>query len=50
MREKQKKEIERQRRLEVAGKKETTRDNDRDISEKIALGQAQPTSKESLYD
>lgn len=43
-------EIERQRRLEVAGKKDTDQNKDRDISEKIALGQAQPSSKESMYD
>lgn len=38
----QKREIVRERRLEVAGKKKskTTRDEERDISEKIALGQA----------
>jgi len=37
-----KREIERDRRMEVAGKKKskTTRDEERDISEKIALGQA----------
>lgn len=45
-----KREIERQRRLENAGKIETERDDGRDISEKIALGQAQPSSKESVYD
>lgn len=46
------KEIERQRRLEVAGKhdKINPRDGERDISEKIALGQAQPTSKELMFD
>lgn len=46
-----KKEIERDRRIEVAGNKKAklTRDLDRDISEKIALGQAQP-SKESMID
>jgi len=46
-----KKEIERDRRIEVAGTKKAklTRDVDRDISEKIALGQAQP-SKESMVD
>jgi len=46
-----KKEIERDRRIEVAGTKKAklTRDVDRDISEKIALGQAQP-SKESMID
>lgn len=46
-----KKEIERDRRIEVAGTKKAklTRDVDRDISEKIALGQAQP-SKETMVD
>lgn len=44
--------IVRQRRLEVAGKqdKANPRDGERDISEKIALGQAQPTSKEMMFD
>jgi SNW domain-containing protein 1 len=38
--------------MEVAGKKKskTTRDEERDISEKIALGQAQPTSREAMFD
>lgn len=47
-----KREIERDRRMEVAGKKKskTTRDEERDISEKIALGQAQPTSREAMFD
>jgi SNW domain-containing protein 1 len=48
-----KREQERDRRLEVARSKKskTARDAERDISEKIALGQAQPTvAKESLYD
>ena len=47
-----KREIERDRRLEVAGKKKTktARDEERDISEKIALGQAQPTSREAMFD
>jgi len=31
-------------------KTKTERDNDRDVSEKIALGQAQPTSKEAMFD
>jgi SNW domain-containing protein 1 len=47
------KENERNRRREVAGKNRTKeeRDNDRDISEKIALGQAQPTTtRDALYD
>lgn len=48
----QKREIERDRRMEVAGKKKTKnqRDEDRDISEKIALGQAQPTSRDAMFD
>jgi SNW domain-containing protein 1 len=46
-----KREIERDRRIEVAGNKKAklTRDVDRDISERIALGQAQPT-KETMVD
>jgi len=38
--------------MEVAGKNKskTERDEERDISEKIALGQAQPTSKEAMFD
>ena len=47
------KENERNRRREVAGKNRSKeeRDNERDISEKIALGQAQPTaSRDALYD
>ena len=38
--------------MERAGikKSKEERDNDRDISEKIALGQAQPSSKEAMYD
>jgi len=46
-------EQERDLRLEIARSKKskTARDAERDISEKIALGQAQPTvSKEGLYD
>jgi len=36
----------------MANKKKTkaSRDADRDISEKIALGQAQPTSSEVMFD
>eukprot|EP00916_Digyalum_oweni_P001896 GHVL01003656.1.p1 GENE.GHVL01003656.1~~GHVL01003656.1.p1 ORF type:complete len:440 (+),score=93.45 GHVL01003656.1:619-1938(+) len=46
-----KREIERDRRLEVAGKKnKRDRNAERDISEKIALGMAQPTSQEMLHD
>jgi SNW domain-containing protein 1 len=48
-----KREQERDRRFEVARNKKSkaARDAERDISEKIALGQAQPTvSKESMYD
>ena len=38
--------------MEVAGKKKSKglRDEDRDISEKIALGQAQPTSRDAMFD
>jgi len=46
-------EIERDQRLEMAGKKNKrgARDEDRDVSERIALGQvAQPTSQEAMYD
>jgi SNW domain-containing protein 1 len=45
-------EIERDQRLELAGKKDKRgRAEDRDISERIALGQvAQPTSQEAQYD
>jgi len=46
-------EIERDQRLELAGKKGKIkgRDEDRDISERIALGQvSQPTSQEAQYD
>ena len=61
LRNQRKKEIERDRRIEViynkyhyqvAGTKKAklTRDLDRDVSEKIALGQAQPTSKDSMID
>jgi SNW domain-containing protein 1 len=48
-----KREIERDRRLEVARNKKSksARDGERDISEKIALGQAQPTAtQETMYD
>lgn len=46
------KENERTRRREQAGKNKTKseRDGDRDISEKIALGQAQPNSREAMFD
>jgi SNW domain-containing protein 1 len=45
-------EIERDQRLELAGKKNKKgRDEDRDVSERIALGQvSQPTSQEAQYD
>lgn len=45
-------EIVREDRMERAGlkKSKTERDNDRDVSEKIALGQAQPTSREAMFD
>lgn len=46
------KENERNRRREQAGLKKTKneRDADRDISEKIALGQAQPTTRDVMFD
>jgi len=46
------KENERNRRREQAGlgKSKNERDQDRDISEKIALGQAQPTVRDVMYD
>ena len=52
LRHQRKREIERDRRLEVAGKKnsKSLRDDERDISEKIALGQAQPSSRETMFD
>lgn len=45
-------EIERDKRLEDAGKtNKRSRDEDRDVSERVALGQAaQPTSHEAIYD
>merc|ERR1712190_478182 len=45
-------EIERDQRLELAGKtNKRSRDEDRDVGERIALGQvAQPTSQEAQYD
>jgi len=45
-------EIERDQRLELAGKKNKRgREEDRDISERVALGQvAQPTTQEAQYD
>eukprot|EP00921_Rhytidocystis_pertsovi_P004551 GHVQ01007900.1.p1 GENE.GHVQ01007900.1~~GHVQ01007900.1.p1 ORF type:complete len:363 (-),score=70.28 GHVQ01007900.1:141-1229(-) len=46
-----KRELERDLRLEKAGKKnKRNRDEDRDVSEKVALGQAQATSQESMFD
>jgi SNW domain-containing protein 1 len=47
-----KKEIERDRKIEIGGKKNKNlkKDEDRDISEKIALGQAQPTMRDSMID
>ena len=46
------KDNERNRRREMAGKNKTKseRDADRDISEKIALGQAQPNSRDAMFD
>lgn len=49
----EKREIDRQMRLEAAGSKKAkqVRDLERDISERVALGQAQPSqSKEVLFD
>lgn len=45
-------EIVREDRMQRAGYKRTAdeRNADRDVSEKIALGQAQPTTKETMYD
>ena len=45
-------EIVREDRMERAGlkKSKTERENDRDVSERIALGQAQPTSREAMFD
>jgi SNW domain-containing protein 1 len=43
-----KKEIQREKRMEFTKKK--GRDDDRDISEKIALGQAQPSKKDTMVD
>merc|ERR1719253_1236400 len=45
-------EIERDQRLELAGKKNKRgREEDRDVSERVALGQvAQPTSQEAMFD
>lgn len=47
-----KREIVREDRMERAGLRSTKiqRDGNRDISEKIALGQAQPSSKEAMFD
>jgi SNW domain-containing protein 1 len=52
LRHQRKREIERDRRMEVAGKKnsKSLRDEERDVSEKIALGQAQPSSRETMFD
>eukprot|EP00919_Chromeraceae_sp_WS-2016_P022055 GHVR01052405.1.p1 GENE.GHVR01052405.1~~GHVR01052405.1.p1 ORF type:complete len:497 (+),score=150.85 GHVR01052405.1:49-1539(+) len=48
---KRKREIERDFRLEQAGKKsKASRDEGRDVSETIALGTAAPTSQEGMYD
>ena len=52
LRHQRKREIERDRRMEVAGKKnsKSLRDEERDVSEKIALGMAQPSSRETMFD
>ena len=52
IRHQRKREIERDRRMEVAGKKKSKllRDEDRDISEKLALGQTQVNTKDNIFD
>eukprot|EP00965_Chrysotila_dentata_P124952 4130254-Pleurochrysis_carterae.AAC.2 len=52
LRHERKRERERERRLENKdGKRsKSTRDGERDVSERIALGQAVPNSTETLYD
>jgi len=52
LRQERKRERERERRLEARdGKRSRSgREEDRDVSERIALGQAVPTSSETLYD
>eukprot|EP00962_Isochrysis_galbana_P054056 scaffold25576_cov62-Isochrysis_galbana.AAC.1 len=52
LRHERKRERERERRLEAKdGKRSrTSRDTERDVSERIALGQAVPTATETLYD
>jgi SNW domain-containing protein 1 len=45
-------EIEREKRMEKVGgeRKKQIKKEERDISEKVALGQAQPTNQELMYD
>ena len=52
IRKEKKYDIRREKRLTAAQKKKAkvTRDEDREITEKIALGVAQPTSKDTMYD
>ena len=52
LRQQKKYDIKRSHRLTAAQKKKAkvTRDTDREITEKIALGVAQPSSKETMYD
>jgi len=47
-----KREIEREKRIDDLGSKKSKviRDEERDITEKIALGQAQPTQNELMFD
>ena len=47
-----KREIEREKRIDDLGTKKSKviRDEERDITEKIALGQAQPTQNELMFD
>lgn len=50
IREERRYERERQRRMESAGGKRRRDDDDRDVSERIALGQRVPLSKDTMFD
>ena len=50
IREERRYERERKRRLEAAGGKRVRADEDRDVSERIALGERVPMTKESMFD
>jgi SNW domain-containing protein 1 len=43
-------EVVREDRMARAGYRQGNREDDRDISEKVALGQAQASTKEAMYD